>query len=68
MTPATFKQRYPEYAHLEGEALWNAMEDEMLNMAKPVSKQEAEEILRLPEQPNPPLESYRMIFLDVSDE
>ena len=26
-----FKQKYPERAHLEGDALWNAMEDVMLS-------------------------------------
>lgn len=27
MTVAEFKTAYPQYAHLEGEALWNTMED-----------------------------------------
>ncbi len=30
MTTAEFKEKYPHLAHLEGDALWNAMEDSML--------------------------------------
>jgi hypothetical protein len=34
MTVQQFKERYPHLAHLEGDALWNAMEDSMLQ--KPI--------------------------------
>lgn len=30
MTPKEFKQKYPEFYHLEGKELWNKMEDMLL--------------------------------------
>lgn len=30
MTPQQFKEKYPEYSHLEGDSLWNMMENTLL--------------------------------------
>jgi len=38
MTSAEFKEANPEYAHLEGDELWNAMEDHFLANARPFEK------------------------------
>lgn len=31
MNETEFKQKYPKYSHLEGDALWNKMEDTLLD-------------------------------------
>lgn len=54
MTEAEFKQAYPECAHLEGDELWNAMEDKML------LTQEGDKILR---QSKPFWKRYRLRWL-----
>lgn len=49
MTVEDFKQKYPHLAHLEGDALWNAMEDSILQNAnwdpnEPIELSEEDEI------------------------
>lgn len=34
MTTQEFKLKYPEYSHLEGDSLWNTMEDTFIKEAK----------------------------------
>jgi len=66
MTVTEFKKQYPEYAHLEGNALWNKMEDVMFKNAHRPTPEEIEEFDN-PSTPEPPLRSYRMMFIDLSD-
>ena len=61
MTVDSFKKEYPEYAHLEGDALW----DMMTNMF--LAKGLNEEFPPTPKKEGkPPMESYRMTILDLS--
>ena len=34
MTTTEFKQKYPQYSHLEGDELWNKMEDTLFEMGE----------------------------------
>jgi len=34
MTATEFKQKYPQYSHLEGDELWNKMEDSLFEMGE----------------------------------
>lgn len=58
MTVKSFKKDFPEFAHLEGDALWDRMTEmapkvsiEEYNSSKPKSK---------------PIESYRFVILDFN--
>jgi len=67
MTPKEFKELYPKFAHLEGDQLWNKMEEVMLQNAKPATKEDIDKFFEVPENNGKiPLESYRMIFIDMS--
>jgi len=46
MTTAEFKEKYPNLAHLEGEALWNAMEDALLAEGGKKPTRTLEDVLR----------------------
>lgn len=60
MTVQEFKAQFPDLAHLEGEALWNAMEDSMMSSVIPMDEE------TFPLRKECPLESYRFLILDVS--
>lgn len=55
MTVSEFKKDYPEYAHLEGDALW----DMMTNVALAVGLKE-----EFPKKLKGKPESFRMVILD----
>ena len=68
MTVKEFKKQFPEFAHLEGNELWNKMEDTMLKNAKSATKEDIDKFFAVSPKSTGrfPLESYRMIFIDTS--
>ena len=67
MTVKEFKTDFPEFAHLEGDELWNKMEDTMLKNAQPATKEDMEKFFAHPKSHDGlPLESYRMLFIDTT--
>ena len=67
MTTSEFKKLYPQWANLEGDALWNQMEAVMLANAHTPTEDEVKKFWEVPENNDPPLESYRFFFIDTSD-
>ena len=67
MTVSEFKLKYPEHANLEGDELWNKMEDVMLENSKPATPEDMKKFFAPHEgSPKKSMESYRMIFIDTS--